>query len=100
MNKASPSPLSPTASTLEAQRPATLAGYPSTAAVANPFSCRGSFAACMTDHVQACPALVESSACHVALDMTRAALKPEISRRTSGVASSSTMIGMHLTTDV
>ena len=92
------SPRTPTASTLEAQRPATLAGYPSSAAVAKPFGCRGSFAACMTDNVHACPVLVESSACHVALDLTRAALQPELSRRTIGVVSRSMMIGMHLTT--
>ena len=54
----------------------------------------------MTDDVHACPALVESSACQVALGLTRAALQPELSRRTSGVGSRSMMIGMHLTKHV
>ena len=100
MNKASPTSLSPTASTLEADWPATLAGYPSTAAVAKPFGCRSSFAACMAGDMLACPVLIESSACHVALTMTRAALQPEFSMCTSTVASSSRMIHMHLITDV
>ena len=98
-SKASPSSPTPTASTLEAQRPATLARYPSSAAVAKPFGCRGSLAACTTDNVHADSVLVESSACHVALDLTRAALQPELSRRTSVIASSSSTLNrLHLTT--
>ena len=68
--KASPSSPTPTASALEAQRPATLAGYPSAAAVAKPFGSRGSLAACTTDNVHAGSVLVESSVCHVARGKT------------------------------
>ena len=98
--KASPSSPTPTASTLEAKWPATLARYPSSAAVAEPFGCRGSMAACTTDNVHADPVQVESSACHVALDLTRAALQPELSRRTSVIASSSSMLNRLLLTTV
>ena len=66
-SKASSSSPTPTASALEAQRPATLAGYPSAAAVAKPFGTGGSFAACTTAYVQAGSMLVESSVRHVAL---------------------------------
>ena len=69
-SKASTSSPTPTASALEAHRPATLAGYPSAAAVAKPFGSRGSFAACTTDNVHAGSVLVESSVCHVALGKT------------------------------
>ena len=100
LNKARPSSPTPTTLAKEANWPATLAGYPSTAAVAKPFGCRSSFAACMADDMHACLVLVESSACHVALTMTRAALQPEFSMCTSNVASSSRMIHMHLITDV
>ena len=100
LNKASPSSLTPTALTKKANWPATLAGYPSSAAVAKPFGSRGSLAACTTDNVHAGSVLVESSACHVALGMARAALQPELSRRSIVIASSSMMIRLHLTTDV
>ena len=99
-SKASPSSPTPTASTLEADWPATLAGYPSTAAVAKPFGCRSSSTACIADDMHASVVLIESSVCHVALTMTRAALQPELSMCTSIVDSSSRMISMLLTTGV
>ena len=100
MNKASPTSLSPTASTLEADWPATLAGYPSTAAVAKPFGCRSSSAACIADDMHASFVLIESSVCHIALTVTRAALQPELSMCTSTVARSSRMIHMLFITGV
>ena len=98
--KASPSSPTPTASALEAQRPATLAGYPSAAAVAKPFGTRGSFAACTTDYVHAGPVLVESSACHVAFGMAKAALQPELPKHFFASVVSSMLIGLHLTTSL
>ena len=73
-NKASPSSLTPTALAQKTDWPATLAGYPSTAAVAKPFGCRSSSAACIADDVHASLVLIERSVCHVALTVTRAAL--------------------------
>ena len=99
VHKASPTSLSPNAPTLEADWPATLAGYPSTAAVAKPFRCRSSSAACIADDMQACLVLIESPVCHVAPRMTRAAHQPELSMCTSVVASSR-MNNMHLMTGV
>ena len=96
--KASPSSPTPTASALEAQRPATLAGYPSAAAVAKPFSTRGSFAACTTDYVHAASVLVESSACQVAFGMTEAALQPELSKHSFASVGSSMLFVLHLPT--
>ena len=98
MRKASPSSPTPTASALEAQWPATLAGYPSAAAVAKPFGTRGSFAACTTDNVHAASVLVESSACHVAFGMTEAALQPELSKHFFASAGSSILLVLHLPT--
>ena len=100
LNKASPSSLTPTALTKKAYWPATLAGYPSTAAVAKPFGCRSSSTTCIADDMHASIVLIESSVCHVALTMARAALQPELSMCTSVVDSSSRMISMLLTTGV
>ena len=100
LDKAGPSSLTPTAPTKKAEWPATLAGYPSTAAVAKPFGCRSSSTACFADNMLASIVLIESSVCHVALVMARAALQPELSMCTSIVASSSEMISMLLTTNV
>ena len=73
-NKASPTSLAPTTLALKTEWPATLAGYPSTAAVAKPLGCRSSSAACIADDVHACLVLIERSVCHVAPTVTRAAL--------------------------
>ena len=73
-NKASPTSLAPTTLALKTEWPATLAGYPSTAAVAKPFGCRSSSAACIADDVHASLVLIERSVCHVAPTVTRAAL--------------------------
>ena len=100
LRKASPSSPTPTASALEAQWPATLAGYPSAAAVAKPFGTRGSFAACTTDNVHAGSVLVESSACHVAFGMAKAALQPELPKHFFASVVSSMLIGLHLTTSL
>ena len=100
LNKARPSSPTPTALTKKATWPATLAGYPSTAAVAKPFGCRSSSTTCIADDVHASVVLIESSVCHVALTMARAALQPELSMCTSVVDSSSRMISMLLTTGV
>ena len=99
-NKASPTSLAPTTLALKTEWPATLAGYPSTAAVAKPFGCRSSSTACFADNMLASIVLIESSVCHVALVMARAALQPELSMCTSIVASSSEKISMLLTTNV
>ena len=96
--KASPSSPTPIASALEAQWPATLAGYPSTAAVAEPFGTGGSFAACTTDNVHAGSVLVESSACHVGFSMAETALQPELSKHFFASVGSSVMVSLHLTT--
>ena len=98
MRKASPSSPTPTASALEAQWPATLAGYPSAAAVAKPFGTGGSFAACTTDNVHAGSVLVESSACHVGFSMAETALQPELSKHFFASVSSSVMVSLHFTT--
>ena len=98
MRKASPSSPTPTASALEAQWPATLAGYPSAAAVAKPFGTGGSFAACTTAYVQAGSMLVESSVRHVGLSMAEAALQPELSKHFFASVSSSVMNNLHFTT--
>ena len=97
-SKASPSSPTPTASALEAQRPATLAGYPSAAAVAKPFGTGGSFAACTTAYVQAGSMLVESSVRHVGLSMAETALQPELSKHFFASVGSSVMISLHFTT--
>ena len=98
MRKASPSSPTPTASALEAQWPATLAGYPSAAAVAKPFGTGGSFAACTTDNVHAGSMLVESSVCHVGFSMAETALQPELSKHFFASVGSSVMISLHFTT--
>ena len=97
LRKASPSSPTPTASALEAQWPATLAGYPSAAAVAKPFGTGGSFAACTTDNVHAGSVLVESSACHVGFSMAETALQPELSKHFFASVSSSVMNNLHFT---
>ena len=98
LRKASPSSPTPTASALEAQWPATLAGYPSAAAVAKPFGTGGSFAACTTANVHAGSMLVESSVRHVGLSMAETALQPELSKHFFASVSSSVMISLHFTT--
>ena len=100
LNKARPSSPTPTTLAKEANWPATLAGYPSTAAVAKPFGCRSSSAACIADDMHASFVLIESSVCHIALTVTRAALQPELSMCTSTVARSSRMIHMLFITGV
>ena len=100
LNKARPSSPKPATLTKEARWPATLAGYPSTAAVAKPLGCRSSSAACIADDVHACVVLIESSVCQIALAIARSALQPELSMCTSVLHSSSRLTMMHSTTGV
>ena len=100
LNKARPSSPKPATLAKEASRPATLAGYPSAAAVAEPLGCRSSSTTSVANDVHASVVLIESSVCHIALAIARSALQPELSMCTSGVTSSSRLTIMLSTTGV
>ena len=100
-NKASPSSLTPTALAQKTDWPATLAGYPSTAAVAKPFGCRGSSSqtpvvlCMMVNLLLLCNTLVhiESSGCSADLAIARATWHTELSISTTLAC---TLFAMHV----